>query len=239
MVKEPMVELSMDILNSLHRSTLECVHLLPELRGTVSRKLDNSAVTQADYLLDERISTTLHAHLPGLQIVSEEKPLPEGLLEHGWVAIVDPLDGTENFVSGIPIWGVSVSIWRDSQHMGSLLSFPDLGMSLTSGDHPPKADSRVSGFSTSTSPLEISQHPAGSNEYRVLGAATFYLFCVATGRLKSFHNLSGAYIWDIAAGINLALEQGCKVKIDNRDYTGEFLAPSKRYRVEVFSPEPQ
>lgn len=213
----------------------ECAHLLSELRNTVSRKHDKTPVTKADYLLDQRISETLAFSYPNMQIVSEEKPLPEASLETGWVAIVDPLDGTENFVSGLPIWGVAVSLWLDSKHVASMLSFPELGLSLATGDQPSKSNSAVSGFSSSTSAAVISNHEAGSGEFRVLGSAAFNLFCVATGRLKSFHNPIGAHAWDLVAGVNLALEQGCKVLIDGKVYEGQFLAPTKKYCVDVFN----
>jgi myo-inositol-1(or 4)-monophosphatase len=225
----------MEILHSLQATIDECAHLLPELRNTVSRKHDLTPVTNADYLLDQRIAETLKLNFPNIQIVSEEKPLPEESLEQGWVAIVDPLDGTENFVSGLPIWGVAVSLWHDSNHFASVLSFPELGLSLASGDQPSKANSAVSGFSSSTSASVISNHVSGSGEFRVLGSAAFNLFCVATGRLKSFHNPIGAHAWDLVAGVNLALEQGCEVLIDGKVYEGQFLAPTKKYCVDVFN----
>ena len=225
----------MEILHSLQTTIDECAYLLPELRNTVSRKHDLTPVTKADYLLDRRIAETLKFHYPNIRIVSEEKPLPEESLEKGWVAIVDPLDGTENFVSGLPIWGVAVSLWLDSNHVASMLSFPELGLSLATGDQPSKANSTVSGFSSSTSAAVISNHVAGSGEFRVLGSAAFNLFCVTTGRLKSFHNPIGAHAWDLVAGVNLALEHGCKVLIDGKVYEGQFLAPTKKYCVDVFN----
>ena len=223
----------MEILQSLQVTINECAHLLPELRNTVSRKHDQTPVTKADYLLDQRIAEILTFSYPNMRIVSEEKPLPEASLEKGWVAIVDPLDGTENFVSGLPIWGVAVSLWLDSNHFASMLSFPELGLSLATGDQPSKANSAVSGFSSSTSAAVISNHVAGSGEFRVLGSAAFNLFCVATGRLKSFHNPIGAHAWDLVAGVNLALEQGCEVLIDGEIYKGQFLAPTKKYCIDV------
>ncbi len=225
----------MEILQTIQSTIDECAHLLPELRNTVSRKQDQTPVTKADYLLDQRIAETLKFHYPDMRIVSEEKPLPDESLEQGWVAIVDPLDGTENFVSGLPIWGVAVSLWLDSSHFASLLSFPDLGLSLASGDQPNKANSAVSGFSSSTSAAVISNHVAGSGEFRILGSAAFNLFCVATGRLRSFHNPIGAHAWDLVAGVNLALEQGCEVLIDGEVYEGKFLKPTKKYCVDVFN----
>ena len=38
----------------------------------------------------------------------------------GWIAVLDPIDGTENFCSGLKEWGVSLSIWQGARHAGSL-----------------------------------------------------------------------------------------------------------------------
>ncbi len=225
----------MEILQALRASISQCMQSLPELRNTVTRKADLSPVTQADYLLDHRIAETIKKYYPDVTIVSEERQLPEGSLEMGWVAVVDPLDGTENFVADLPLWGVSISLWHDGQHSASLLSFPELGLSLTSGDQIVKAHSVISGFSSSSPATVISEHSASTGEFRVLGSAAFNLFCVATGRLKSFHNTVGANAWDILAGINLAIEQGCEVLIDDESYRGQFLVPTRKYRVEVFN----
>ena len=69
----------------------------------------------------------------------------------------------------------------------------------------------------------------------IVGSAAFNLFCVATGRLRSFHNPIGAHAWDLVAGVNLALEQGCEVLIDGEVYEGKFLKPTKKYCVDVFN----
>ncbi|GFZ97801.1 hypothetical protein [Nesterenkonia alkaliphila] len=54
-----------------------------------------------------------------------------------------------------------------------------------------------------------------------------------TGRVRRFVNPVGAYSWDLLAGLQLALEHGCTVTIDDAPYTGEYLHPGVKYRVDI------
>src|SRR5690349_11205306 len=87
---------------------------LPELvarRHDVRWKADGSPVTEADVLLECRIADWLAARLPGLVLVGEESFAGDWTGHDGWIALLDPIDGTENFCSGLKEWGVSLSLW--------------------------------------------------------------------------------------------------------------------------------
>ena len=198
----------------------------------VHTKDDDSPVSTVDFALNEVVREHLLATWPGIWIVSEEEPSTFDVPEGRDVAIVDPLDGTENYVSGLPIWGVSVAVWIDGRHESSLLAFPELGLSLTTGDRSPMFTSRIVGHPSSSPLASLAEHGSGP-ENRILGSAAFNLFCVATGRFASFSNRIGAHAWDILGGLNLARERGCEVTVDDREYDGEFLDPRCRYRFEV------
>ena len=198
----------------------------------VRTKSDDSPVSTVDLALDAAIRESLLAAWPGIWIVSEEDPASFEVPDGRDVAIVDPLDGTENYVSGLPIWGVSVAVWIEGRHDSSLLAFPELGLSLGTGDSAPVFISRIVGHPSSSSLASLAEHGTGP-ENRILGCAAFNLLCVATGRFASFSNRTGAYAWDILAGLNLARERGCGVKVEDREYGGEFLDPRRRYRFEV------
>lgn len=134
---------------------------LPTLLGCrydIRWKADGSPVTEADLLLERRIASLLDQHLPGLSLIGEESFL-EGAApatQQGWVAVLDPIDGTENFCSGLKEWGVSLSLWHEGEHAGSLLMLPELGESLTSGDSIVRVPSRITGYSSSMHPAILS-----------------------------------------------------------------------------------
>jgi len=216
-------ELSEDLLNK------------PELWNRValkySLKEDGSPVTDSDMRLDSFIGERLRAIWPNIALVSEEREIEKGVEEREVVAVIDPLDGTENYLSGLPIWGVSVSVWVGGSHLESLLVFPEINERVVSGQELLPFNSRIHGFASSRASLELNL-PLEAAENRILGSATYNLFCVATGRL-AYYRSSGANVWDVLAGINIALEHGCEVKIDGREYRGEFLDPHRKYAVSV------
>lgn len=196
-----------------------------------SLKEDGSPVTDSDIRLDAYIGEALRAVWPGIFLVSEEREIEEGVENFPFVGVIDSLDGTENYLSGIPLWGVSVSVWVRGSHHESLLLFPEMNERMLSREEFHPFSSRIHGFSSSISSLE-ERLPLGASENRILGCATYNLFCVTTGRLASYRS-DRANVWDILAGINIALEHGCEVKVDEKAYCGEFLDPNRKYSVVV------
>ena len=208
---------------------------LPELldrRGDIRWKPDGSPVTEADILLERRIGEWLAARLPDLTLVGEESYAGGWGGSNGWVALLDPIDGTENFCSGLKEWGVSLSLWHGAEHRGSLLMLPELGDHLVSGGPIQRMRSRITGFSSSFSP-EIAAGIAEAGEARILGCAVYNLYNVTRGALARFVNPKGAHAWDLAAGLMLAREHGCDILIDGTVYDGSFLQPDRRYRIDI------
>lgn len=198
----------------------------------VHHKEDGSPVSSVDHALNSYLKSLLESMWPGIWIVSEEEPESLKVPDPKNVAIIDPLDGTENFISGLPIWGVSVAVWQSGQHQASMLAFPEMGFVAITGQELQQFTSRIVGHPSSSSLTSLAKSES-TPENRIFGCATFNLFCVSTGRLASFANRTGAYAWDILAGLNLALGSGCGVTVDGHQYRGEFLDPSKKYSFSV------
>lgn len=208
---------------------------LPEvqaLRYKVTWKPDGSPVTEADVFLENTLRAYLSAALPDLVFIGEESWQEGTATGAGWIAVLDPIDGTENFCSGLKEWGVSLSIWQGARHAGSLLMMPELGEWAMSGDIPRIPRSRIVGFSSSYNDA-IGQGIAENPESRIMGCAVYNLFNVIRGAYARFANPRGAWNWDLLAGVALAAEAGCEVKIDGEDYDGRFLVPGQRYRVDI------
>lgn len=202
------------------------------LRYKVTWKPDGSPVTEADVFLENTLRAYLSAALPDLAFIGEESWQEGTATGEGWIAVLDPIDGTENFCSGLKEWGVSLSIWQGDRHAGSLLMMPELGEWAMSGDIPRIPRSRIVGFSSSYND-EIGRGVAENPESRIMGCAVYNLFNVIRGSYARFVNPRGAWNWDLLAGVALAAEAGCDVKIDGEDYDGRFLVPGRRYRVDI------
>ena len=198
--------------------------MLPSLldqRYAITYKPDGSPVTDADLLVEREVSRLLADRLPGIEVIGEEST-PDLVPADGYVAVIDPIDGTENFCSGLPEWGMSLGVWKSGVHVASMLLLPELGRSLTTGDRFEPIRSRITGFSSSYSP-EIAKGIADAGEYRVTGCAVYNIYNVIRGSFCRFVNPKGAYIWDLLPGAMLALEHGCTVRVDEEPYRGELL----------------
>jgi len=66
-----------------------------------------------------------------------------------------------------------------------------------------------------------------------MGCSVYNIFNVIHGSYRSFTNPTGAYVWDIIAGLQLAIEHGCKVFVEDEPYRGMFLSPDKKYRIKI------
>lgn len=226
------VEFARDVLEQV---AAHVIALLPEIqsrRYDITWKPDGSPVTAADIYLESEIETLLRANLSGLSFVGEESYSPGVVLSDGWIAVLDPIDGTENFCSGFKEWGVSLSLWHSRAHVASLLLLPELGMRILSGDAIEPVQSRIVGFSSSINE-ELAAQLSNAGEARIMGCAVYNMVNVIRGAYARFINPVGAYSWDLLAGVALATEYGCEVTLDGRLYAGEFLEPGRRYRVDI------
>lgn len=106
--------MQLDELKSLVRSTAQNI-LMPRFREVSAKlKQDGSLVTEADLLMQEELTTQLQARWPETRLLGEEMPPQQqaALLQESTDAlwILDPLDGTINFASGVPNFAVSLAL---------------------------------------------------------------------------------------------------------------------------------
>ena len=196
----------------------------------VSLKGPANFVSAADHRAEEILFTELSRARPGYGFLMEERGEVEGADNtHRW--IVDPLDGTTNFLHGIPIFAISIALERDGELVAGLIYNPanqrDLhrraGQGRLSQRPPPPARRgqdracrrRViaTGIPHRGRPghelflRELGAVMARSAGVRRIGAAALDLAWTAAGRFDGFweRNLRA---WDIAAGIVIVREAG-------------------------------
>jgi histidinol-phosphatase len=92
---------------------------------TVEWKEDVSPVTVADREAETLLRTTLLGRFPDDGFLGEEHGEQTGTSGFRW--IIDPIDGTRNFVRGIPIWGTLVGLEHDGEAIGGVVEAPALG----------------------------------------------------------------------------------------------------------------
>lgn len=221
-------------LRAARTEILQSLTAILSLRHQTVLKEDASYVTPGDLALQSLLLDLAARMLPSARIVSEERTTEQNRgLSTGEIIIIDPIDGTENFASGFPMWGVSISCYRDGIHQASLIGCPELNQWLLSGEvAPPSFHSRIRGLSSSLTKEEILTATHGF-EYRILGCCVYNMLATIRGSFLSFENPKGAWPWDILAGLNLALEAGLTVTLENQPYAGQYLTPDRKYRFKV------
>ena len=198
------------------------------LRNTKVLKEDNSYVSKGDLLCESLIKELIAREYPDFHLISEES-LENNLLafEAPKVIILDPIDGTENFVSGLKEWGISFCVYEEGKCVEAMLALPELDMYIVNGVNFERFESRIAGLSSSLTKEDLLALKEGY-EYRIIGCCVYNMFQVVTGAFYSFENPKGAYVWDIIAGLNLALQHGLNVTVNGQKYYGELLKPNQK-----------
>ncbi|MFP5317640.1 MAG: inositol monophosphatase family protein [Acidimicrobiia bacterium] len=101
---------------------------VPRFRATdlvVSTKPDLTPVSDADRAAESAIRSRLEEERPGDGVLGEEFGSTGGGGRRRWV--LDPLDGTKNYVRGIPVWGSLISLEEDGVPVVGVVSAPALG----------------------------------------------------------------------------------------------------------------
>ncbi|MEM0900575.1 MAG: histidinol-phosphatase [Pseudomonadota bacterium] len=99
---------------------------LPHFRahGAVENKLTDGfdPVTAADRAVESALREVISEHYPDHGILGEEFDLKEGDGVHQWV--LDPIDGTRAFISGLPVWGVLAGLNRNDRSIAGMMYQP-------------------------------------------------------------------------------------------------------------------
>ncbi|WFA07911.1 inositol monophosphatase family protein [Tissierella sp. Yu-01] len=222
------------ILNEICQIIVDNLPKIQENRYRIELKSDNTPVTKSDIYIEDLVHSYLKEFLPNICFIGEESfdfTIPNN---EDYIVILDPIDGTENFSSGLKEWGVSFGLWRSDRYLGSFILLPELELKLISGDFVKPYQSRIIGLSSSvTKPVISKLNEPG--EYRIMGCAVYNIYNVIHGSFYRFVNPEGAYVWDFLPGIMLALQNGCQVKVNGEIYNGEFLDPRRKYCIDIIN----
>ncbi len=91
------------------------------------RKADNSPVTIADREAEQKLRRLIQTRWPGHALIGEEYGHAAG--EAGdtpYTWIIDPIDGTKSFVSGVPLYAVLLALVKDNEPLLGVMHFPGL-----------------------------------------------------------------------------------------------------------------
>lgn len=222
----------MTFTRKIEKEIIEIVNdCLKNKTSCYEQKTDKSIVTNIDKDISNKIKLFL-SNLFSFNYICEEDI--DNIDSDNYI-IVDPLDGTENFISGLPIYGFSLCHYNNGLQY-SLLYFPDFNVKISSLDNEIERqdfNSRIVALSSYLSLEEISKlEKKEYEEYRIIGCATYNIYCVITGKFKAYVN-PRINSWDIFAGIHLAMKFGKDVYINGEKYNGKYLQSDKKYSIRV------
>lgn len=90
----------------------------------VQRKGDDSPVTVADQRAEQLLRERIHAEFPDDGIIGEEYGEQGGSSDYRWV--LDPIDGTKSFITGVPLYGTLVGLQHREQSRAGVIYIPAL-----------------------------------------------------------------------------------------------------------------
>ena len=91
----------------------------------ISTKPDRTFVTQADTAIERMIRERIQAAYPDHGLVGEEYGVEGGDAAVRWY--IDPIDGTHNFIRGVPLFGMLLGVEEDGELQAGVISAPALG----------------------------------------------------------------------------------------------------------------
>ncbi len=196
---------------------------------TISYKHDNDPVTDIDIAIDNFLKNNLSKRYPEFGWLSEETKDDKKRLSSKYVWIVDPIDGTREFIQSIPEFAISIALIKNHEPIlavvfnpmtnelysavkgnGAYLNYNRIQCSQKFRDKPVIIVSR-------------SDYQKGKFDYikekaviLPIGSSAYKLCRIAKGDANAAITFHPMHEWDIAAGVLIAGEAGIKVVDINR-----------------------
>lgn len=193
----------------------------------VKEKPNKSFVAEADLKANKAIIETIKKYFPGHSILSEETGFESKKSEYKWV--IDPLDGTHNFLHGIPMFGTSIALQHKNKIILGVMHFPILKLTAIAekgkGAFLNGKRLKVSAKKDLLHAFLLFEYALTNRkekvrylrkfidkpiDFRNFGSAIYDLMLVACGKCDGFVIL-WTYPWDVAAGFILVEEANGKI----------------------------
>ncbi|MEZ6058671.1 MAG: inositol monophosphatase family protein [Planctomycetaceae bacterium] len=196
-------------------------------RFTAREKSPANLVTEADLASERAIHEHLVAQFPSHRFLGEEG-LHSGAADSPYRWIIDPLDGTSNYVHRFPYYAVSIGLEYLGELVVGVIYDPNrdemfsaamgCGATMNGADIAPSLTSSIGeAMCVASLPVKVTRdHIAIQRFLKVLdeaqtvqrtGSAALNLCCVACGRIDAFWS-SSLKPWDMAAGVVIVREAG-------------------------------
>lgn len=210
-------------------------------KSHIEQKGASELVSYVDKETEKSLVKGLREIFPDAGFITEESTVKTEDKEYLW--IIDPLDGTTNFLHALPAFSISIALVKGNEVIVGVVHEPNLDESFYAWK---KGGAFCNGKPISVSPVSAiadsliatgfpySQLDKSNNHFRIiqtlqdsshgirrLGSAAIDLAYVACGRFEAYYEFN-LKIWDIAAGVLIVKEAGGEVTdfSGGNDYLG-------------------
>lgn len=201
--------------------------------GALHSKGDRDMASDTDIAVEQTVREHLAKVTPEIAFLGEEEGAHPGSGELSWV--LDPIDGTVNYIHGVPLWGISLGLVDGNKQVAGVLDFPMLGTRYLAADGLGATRNGDPIQASKTTELSEALVMAGDfavgadaeeknrprlalinlllprvQRVRMLGTAALHMALVADGSLDAAIMFSNKP-WDTSAGSIIARESGAVV----------------------------
>ncbi len=232
------------MLEKMKKITLEAAKLFKEGyndKKQINHKGVKDLVTNYDIAVEKFLIKEISKEFSDFYIIAEESKNDLELLDN--LIIIDPIDGTSNFIKEIPYCCISIGVYKNKKPYIALVYNPILNELYTAqakkGAYLNGVKIEVSSINTLQSSLIGTGFPYTSShnksdlnfvintlknilpkcqDIRRMGSASLDLCMVAQGKYEAYYEIN-TNAWDVAAGILIVLEAGGKISNNyNKEY---------------------
>jgi len=231
--------------------------LLKHFGKTDTSLRGGSLKTTYDFIADKIIKKGIEKNFPTHSYITEETGFVKKDNDYLWV--IDPLDGTGNFVNNNPLFAVSIALWIKGQPVLGIMDAPylkeryiaikDKGAWMINLKTKKKIKVRVSQTKDLSKSYIITCEGGEKNKKRIanifhqiylkvrelrkLGSAAIECAWVGLGRADAYYT-TNTYFWDIGAGVLFVKEAGGKIlHFNDQPYKWDEFKPNKNYNLVV------
>ncbi|MEU8074098.1 inositol monophosphatase family protein [Catellatospora citrea] len=206
---------------------------LTRIPGTITAKGDRDMASEVDFAIEQKLAAFLRARTPEIDFLGEEGGRQGGTSDLTW--LLDPVDGTVNFIHGSPLCGISLALMCGREPVLGVVDLPflDLRYTATKNGGARCGDRKLAVSSTARlaeAVVAIGDYAVGpgsaaknrtrlavtgrlasaAQRIRMHGSAAIDLVWLAEGRVDGVVIMSNLP-WDMAAGVVIAREAGAMV----------------------------
>lgn len=191
-------------------------------KSFLKTKKDLSMLTKSDLLIQKRLISLIKKFFPDVkQFICEENFKIKNFKKIDFdkpFAIIDPIDGTENFFAENDMFGTIISVNSKSSKKIDLIYLPSQKVIITRDNilnifQKAKKDNKITLLSTKC----LSKNYSGS-QYRVFGSSAYSFYKFIIGEANEFIYCEGAKIWDCFTGLRLSSLIDCNMEVKDKNW---------------------